>query len=377
MSVERGGRAKTKEELSAQLAALRRQVAELEKAEKERKRIETSLIQSEARYRNLFENMSSGVAVYEAVNGGEDFIFRDFNKGGEKIENVERENIIGKKVSKVFPGVKVFGLFEVFQRVWRTGKPEHYPVSLYQDDRLQGWRDNYVYKLPSGEIVAVYEDVTDRKEAEEKLKTSLEENELLLKEIHHRVKNNLAIISSLLNLQAGSFKDPTVINAFRDSQHRIRSMALVHEKLYKSGDLSKIDFAGYIRELGKGISQSHEFIGLGTSITVKAEAIWMGINTAIPCGMIINELLTNAFKYAFPAGREGEVAIRMQLIEGEKKCYELVVSDNGVGLPTGIDIQHHSSFGFQLVHLLIQQLGGEIQLDSKDGTAFTITFPAA
>lgn len=377
MSDEGGDRVKTREELSAQLAALRRRVAELEKAEQERKRIETSLIQSEARYRNLFENMSSGVAVYEAVNGGEDFVFRDFNKGGEKIENVKRENIIGKKVSEVFPGVKTFGLFEVFRRVWRTGKPEHYPVTLYQDDRLQGWRDNYVYKLPSGEIVAVYEDVTDRKEAEEKLKASLEENELLLKEIHHRVKNNLAIISSLLNLQAGSFKDPAVINAFRDSQHRIRSMALVHEKLYKSGDLSKIDFAGYIRELGKGISQSHEFIGLGTSITVRAENTWMGINTAIPCGMIINELLTNAFKYAFPVGRKGEVAIRMQLMEGEKKCYELVVSDNGVGLPTDIDIQHPSSFGFQLVHLLIQQLGGEIQLDRKDGSTFTITFPAA
>ncbi len=377
MSVEGGDKAKTREELSAQLAALRRQVAELEKAEKERKRIETSLIQSEERYRQLFENMSSGVAVYEAVNEGEDFVFKDFNKSGEKIDNVKRENIIGKKVSQVFPGVKVFGLFKVFQRVWRTGKPEHYPVSLYRDNRLRGWRDNYVYKLPSGEIVAVYEDVTDRKEAEEKLKASLEENQLLLKEIHHRVKNNLAIISSLLNLQAGSFKDPAVINAFRDSQHRIRSMALVHEKLYKSGDLSKIDFAGYIRELGKGISQSHEFIGLGTSIKVKAENTWMGINTAIPCGMIINELLTNAFKYAFPPDKEGEVAIRMRLIEGEKKYYELVVSDNGVGLPPDIDIQHPSSFGFQLVHLLIQQLGGEIEVDRKNGTTFRITFPAA
>ncbi|MEW6405377.1 MAG: PAS domain S-box protein, partial [Chloroflexota bacterium] len=135
----------------------------------ERKRAEQALHQSEQRFRELFENMSSGVAVYEAVDAGQDFIFRDFNRAGERIENIRREQLIGKSVLEVFPGVKEFSLFELFQRVWKTGQPEHHPISLYKDERIVGWRENYVYKLPSGEIVAVYDDVTERMQAQQAL----------------------------------------------------------------------------------------------------------------------------------------------------------------------------------------------------------------
>ena len=127
---------------------------------------------NEERYRSLFENMSSGVAVYEAVDNGNDFIFKDFNKAGEKIDGVKRKDIIGKPVTEAFPGVKEIGLFDVFQRVFKTGKSEHHPISLYKDDKIIGWRENYVYKLPSGEIVAIYTDVTEKKKAEEKLKAA-------------------------------------------------------------------------------------------------------------------------------------------------------------------------------------------------------------
>ncbi len=115
--------------------------------------------------RELFDRMSNGVAVYEAKNNGQDFIFRDFNKAGEKIDNIKKEDLIGKSVHEVFPGVKEFGLFDSLQRVWQTGNPEHHPVSMYADDRICGWRENYIYKLPDGQIVAVYEDVTGHKEA--------------------------------------------------------------------------------------------------------------------------------------------------------------------------------------------------------------------
>ena len=136
----------------------------------ERKRMETALEESEERYRMMFRSMGDSVAVYEAVDQGNDFVFRDFNEAAERIEKVKSEDVIGRRVLEVFPGVKDLGLFEVFQRVWKTGKPEHLPAGIYKDKRIVGWRENYVYKLPSGELVAVYQDITNRKLLEEELR---------------------------------------------------------------------------------------------------------------------------------------------------------------------------------------------------------------
>jgi len=145
----------------------------------ERMKTEQNLKESEEKFRELFNNMSSGVAVYETINDGENFIFKDFNLAGERIDKTNKEDLIGKEVTEVFPGVKEFGLFEVFQRVWKSGTPEHYPITLYQDDRTSGWRENYIYKLPTGELVAVYDDVTEQKLAQEKLKESEEKYRLI------------------------------------------------------------------------------------------------------------------------------------------------------------------------------------------------------
>jgi len=135
----------------------------------DRKRMEEEIKSNEARFRELFNNMSSGVAIYEAKDNGNDFIFKDFNRAGEQIEKIKKENLIDKSVLEIFPGVKEFGLFDAFKRVWKTGKPEHHPISIYKDDRIMGWRENFVCKLPSGEIVTVYDDVTERKKAEAEL----------------------------------------------------------------------------------------------------------------------------------------------------------------------------------------------------------------
>ena len=131
-----------------------------------------SLRESEEKFKSLFENMRSGVAVYEAENNGEDFIFKDLNKAGEQIDKIASGELIGKSVLKIFPSVKDFGLFDVLQRVWKTGQPEHHPITIYKDERITGWRENYIYKLPSGEIVAVYDDVSERKQMEEALQES-------------------------------------------------------------------------------------------------------------------------------------------------------------------------------------------------------------
>ncbi|MBA4389310.1 MAG: hypothetical protein C0399_00005, partial [Syntrophus sp. (in: bacteria)] len=135
----------------------------------ERKRAENVLQESETKFRELFEHIHSCVAIYEAVNGGDDFVFTDFNTTAEKIEGISRKHVIGKSVRTVFPGVEEFGLFEVLKKVYKTGKPEGYPAALYNDQRISSWRENYVYKLPSGEIVAVYEDITERTEMDRKL----------------------------------------------------------------------------------------------------------------------------------------------------------------------------------------------------------------
>jgi PAS domain S-box-containing protein len=138
----------------------------------ERKQVEEALRESESRYRELFSGINSGVAVYEACSDGEDFVFRDFNQAGERIDSIQKDVLLGRRVTEVFPGIREFGLLDVFRRVWRTGAPEHHPVSIYRDNRIVGWRENYVYKLPSGEIVALYEDITQRKQAEEVLRQS-------------------------------------------------------------------------------------------------------------------------------------------------------------------------------------------------------------
>jgi PAS domain S-box-containing protein len=147
-----------------------------------------ALRESEARYREIVEHTKDGVAVYKALNDGEDFVFVDFNKSGEEIDKIRREELIGKRVSDMFPGVKNFGLLDVMRRVWATGRPEHFPVSLYKDERIVGWRDNFVYKLPSGEIVCVYSDETERKQADAALRNAHEELYRFSQELEKRVQ---------------------------------------------------------------------------------------------------------------------------------------------------------------------------------------------
>lgn len=212
----------------------------------------------------------------------------------------------------------------------------------------------------------------ERLRIESQLKSSLEEKELLLKEIHHRVKNNMAVISSLLNLQSAHFSDKAVRDAFADTRGRIRSMALVHEQLYKSENLAKIYFTLYINELAARIAQSGEFDSSGIDMEITTDAIYLGIDSAVPCGMLINELLTNAFKYAFPHHREGIIKLSMKDLGDNLYCLE--VSDNGVGLPEDVNLNEPKTFGLQLVKLLTEQLNGSIEVDRTNGTRFTITF---
>lgn len=215
----------------------------------------------------------------------------------------------------------------------------------------------------------------ERKIIEERMRNSLEEKEVLLREIHHRVKNNMQVITSLLNLQARTIDDPKYREMFDESKNRIRAMAIVHEKLYRTQDIAKIDISDYISSLANGLFM---FYGLSTSLvslSIDAKDIVLGIDTAIPCGLIINELLTNALKYAFPDGRGGSIGISIEKDEMRENAYTLTVKDNGIGLPEGYDFRASKSLGLLLVTSLAEhQLQGSVKVTRENGTAFHVDF---
>jgi PAS domain S-box-containing protein len=222
-------------------------------------------------------------------------------------------------------------------------------------------------------ISGVIEDISGQKRAEDRLKGALREKEFLLKEIHHRVKNNLQVISSLLRLQSRSTSDGPARELFLASQGRIRSMALVHESLYQARDLARIDFAAYIRKLTQQLVSLFKADPQRVKLRLRLERIPLDVNQAIPCGLIINELVSNALKHAFPGGRAGEVAV--SLAAGARGMVRLTVRDNGVGLPAGLDIRRTPSLGLQIIVGLVDQLGGAIQMEGGAGTAAVIVFP--
>lgn len=211
-----------------------------------------------------------------------------------------------------------------------------------------------------------------RKQAEEQLKASLQEKELLLQEIHHRVKNNLQIISSLLNLQVEHIQDKQAIEVFKNTQNRISSMALIHDKLYQSKDLARINFAEYIQDLTNSLFSAYEANANKIALKIDVQDIFLSIDAAIPCGLIINELILNAMKYAFPTGRQGEIFVKFHSVAYNK--FVLFIGDNGVGFPKDLDLKSLNSLGLQLVSALVKQLSGDIETNTSNGAQFKITF---
>ena len=229
-------------------------------------------------------------------------------------------------------------------------------------------------------IQGVAYDITESKRAEEALrataeqvKASLAEKEVLLREIHHRVKNNLQVISSLLKLQSSHVQDRAALELFNDSRNRIRSMALVHEKLYQSANLSRVDFNEYAEHLTALLVRSYATRVAPIRLNTMIDNVFLAIDVAVPLGLIINELISNSLKYAFPAGRGGEVRLELRQSSGDD--YELIVADDGIGFPQHVDFRETETLGMQLVHALTKQIGGSIELSAHGGTEFRICFP--
>jgi two-component sensor histidine kinase len=220
-------------------------------------------------------------------------------------------------------------------------------------------------------IVCVALNVSRQKDTERRLRASLREKELLLNEVHHRVKNNLQVISSLLSLQAQEIRDPKMVRLFQESQARVRSMALIHEQLYRSDDLAHINFAAYVEELVDNLKQGFGSAAAHVTFRLDIQPAPLLLDLAIPCGMIINELVANALEHAFPEDRSGEIRIAFGRDDG---VYCITVADNGVGMREGLAVGGATSIGLKVVQALTRQIHGRLDHANREGTIFTIHF---
>ncbi|MFT3930398.1 MAG: histidine kinase dimerization/phosphoacceptor domain -containing protein [Spongiibacteraceae bacterium] len=220
-------------------------------------------------------------------------------------------------------------------------------------------------------VLSAIVDISDRHQKEMHIRAALQEKELLLGEIHHRVKNNLQVIDSLLDMQAARIDDPKTKEVLLDSQNRVRSMALIHQTLYQSHDFARVNFGEIVDSLVPTLVSSYGLDTDNLHLVINADAVHLPINLAIPCGLIINELVTNALKYAFPNGRAGVITVKLSPLQDER--VELVVGDDGVGIPESLNVETTNTLGLQLVQLLASQVNGELTIQ-RCPAQFTLTF---
>ncbi|MDD8025421.1 MAG: PAS domain-containing protein [Acidobacteriota bacterium] len=338
----------------------------------ERKKAEDSLRKERGFLESIVENIPNMIFVKEA----KDLRFIRFNKAGEDLLGVRREDLYGKTDRDFFPEEEA-GFFQSKDREVLTKKAlVDIPEETIQT-RTHGPRTIHTKKIPLldewGEpeyLLGISEDITERKRDEDRLKTSLAEKEVLLREVHHRVMSNLQVITSLLRLQLAATGDESCRAFYRSTYGRIRTIAMVHEKLYASSDLSRIDFGDYVQELAVHLFQFHQVDPRKVRLTTNIEKVSLDVQTAIPCGLILNELIINALLHAFPDGRNGtiEVGLKIPAFGG----FELSVADDGVSLPPEIDAASTPTLGLQVVHLLAEQIDGAVEVDRNGGTRIRI-----
>ncbi|MCK9150957.1 histidine kinase dimerization/phosphoacceptor domain -containing protein [Methanobacterium alcaliphilum] len=295
-----------------------------------------------------------------------DSVLMDIMLEGE-MDGIEAAQKISERYDIPVVYLTAYSNQEILQRAKKT-EPYGYILKPFQERDLQINIEMALYKH---EAKKTQLQLLQQRAVNKYLKKALDEKEALLREVHHRVKNNLQIIISLLSLQSKYFEDDQRIHEFfKDYVNQLKSMASIHEKVYQSEDLSSIDFTNYIIGLVSQLSSSYKKSS-DIEIEIDAEDIALNVETAIPCGLIINEILTNSFKHAFPS-KKGKILVEMY--SNEYGMYKLKISDDGVGIPEYIEYPYKGSFGFRMLNTLITQLGGTLDLNKNNGTSFIIEF---
>ena len=333
-----------------------------------------------------FPSLTSSIVADKIVSNMSNFLLlldpvgkiNSINKSTTHLLGYEENELIGQPFSHIFVNessalellspesfdtLLQAGNLNNIDTSFQSKNNEKIPVMLsispiIEDKRIKG-------------LVCIGNDIKDMKMAENEIKESLEDKKVLLREIHHRVKNNLQIISSLLNLQSDYLENEKDKNIFRDSQSRVKSMAIIHEKLYKSSNFSEIDFKGYIDSLTSYLFQSYPINPGKIKFESDIDDITLSMDTAIPCGLIINELVSNSLKYAFPDDRNGKIKIKLKSLGDH---FLLEIEDDGIGFPENFDMTDTDSLGLKLVYSLTRQIDGQLELIVNDKTMFRITF---
>ena len=293
--------------------------------------------------------------------------------------NRPKAELLGKADAELWPTEMVTHIQEIDSRIMALGRAETFEEPVPAPEGVRTYlTTKFPWRNSHGDVIGLIgmaRDITERKQAEEQIQASLRQKELLLREIHHRIKNNLQVVSSLLMLQADTTADPHTHKVLQDSQERVAAIALVHEALYRSADLERIDLSEYVQDLLEQIFYSYQGSERGILLQLELEPVWLNLETVLPCALILNELLVNALKHGFPDQRSGQISVSLN-------CYEqmitLSVADDGIGLPPDLDCRQSSSLGLQLVHDLTEQLDGSLTIASAQshpqGTCFTIRF---
>ncbi len=340
----------------------------------ERKRAEKSLRESEERFREYASNVRDYALLQLDAEGK----IRGWNTGAQNVLGYSEPEILGQSVAVLFtPEDVVNGEHQKEQkRAVVSGRSNDERWHMRKDG-TRFWASGVLSSIfdDKGRLrgfAKVMRDETERRKADEQLRVSLHEKEILLQEIHHRVKNNLQVVTSLLRLQSEHVSDERTQAMFQEARNRVQAIGGIHELLYRSADLAHIDFAAYLDRLARDLFSFYGLSDDRVHLSIDVDHTTLEIKEAMPCGLLVNELVTNCLKHAFPNGREGKIRVSLECVE--ERCI-LIVEDDGVGLPEGFDWEQADSLGLQLVQVLTAQLNGVIHVDSTSGTRVEISFP--
>jgi PAS domain S-box-containing protein len=323
-----------------------------------------ALRQSEARFLGALENTTDAFFALDP-----DWRLVRVNRQAERLWMCDRDTVLGRNLWDVFPEAAGGPLHRLYERVIETGAPAD--LEEIRLDPHNRWFQVHAYPSPDG-LAAYFRDVTQRRNADEKIKRTLQEKEVILREVHHRVKNNLQVICSMLRLQERNLRDEALLQALRESRERVVAMAMLHDQLHRAKDFSNINLGEYIRNLAASLFSSYGVNSADVGLRLDIEDMPVSVDTAMPCGLIVNEIVSNSLQHAFPEGRHGYVSLGLHA--QPDGSVELTIADDGRGFIENAHTAGTRSLGLWLVDLLAEQIGAAVERSSLPGTRYRLVF---